>query len=130
MIVNDKALVALTPTADQSDSEGLFVEASGLNAAVVNNAADIPLGVIIDGEPTTGKSTIAISGAYSGIVTVKVAPTSPGAINRGTYLTLRNDGTVQADAGSGARVRVARALEAGAANELIQAILTEPLALT
>jgi hypothetical protein len=129
MIVNNQATLALTPTADQSDLEGYFVEVSGANVAVCNAATDIPLGVIIDGEPTTGKSTIAVSGAFGGIVTVKVAATSPGTINRGTYLTLRADGTVQADAGSGARVRVARALESAAAGELVQAVLVEPVAL-
>ena len=130
MIVNEKALVALTPAADQSDLEGYFVEASGANVAVCNSAADLPLGVIVDGEGTTGKSTIALSDAFSGIVTVKVTGTSPGTINRGTYLTLKADGTVQADAGTGARVQVARALESGAANELIQAVLLKPQALT
>ncbi len=130
MIVNEKALVALTPAADQSELEGYFVEASGANVAVCNNAADIPLGVIVDGEPTTGKSTIALSGAYPGIVTVKVTGTSPGTIARGTMLTLKADGTVQADAGSGARVQVARALESGAAGELIQAILLQPVTLS
>lgn len=129
MLVNPQAVLALTPTADQSDFEGYFVEVSGANVAVCNNAADIPLGVILDGEPTTGKSTIALSGAFAGICTVKVTTTSPGTIARGTYLTLKADGTVQADAGTGARVRVARALESGAAGELIQAILLAPLAL-
>jgi hypothetical protein len=36
---------------------------------------------------------------------------------------------VQADAGTGSRVRVARALESGAANELIDAYLVEPVTL-
>ena len=130
MIVNEKAILALTPTTDQSDLEGYFVEASGANVAVVNSAADIPLGVIVDGEPTTGKSTIALSGAYAGIVTVKATATAPGTINRGTFLTLKSDGTVQADAGSRARVQVARALESAAAGELFQAILLQPVTLS
>jgi hypothetical protein len=130
MIVNDKALLALTPTTDQSALEGYFVEASGLNVAVVNSAADIPLGVIIDGEGTDGKSTIALSESFAGIVTVKVTGTAPGTINRGTYLTLKADGTVQADAGTGSRVQVARALESAVANELVQAVLFKPQALS
>jgi hypothetical protein len=129
MLVNSQALVALTPAADQSELEGYFVEVSGNTVAVCNSAADLPLGVIIDGEPTTGKSTIAIGDAFSGIVTVKVTGTAPGTINRGTYLTLKADGTVQADAGAGARVQVARALESAAAGELIQAVLLKPQAL-
>lgn len=130
MIVNEKALVALTPTADQSALEGYFVENSSGSAAVCNSAADTPLGVIVDGEDTTGKSTIAIADAYQGIVTVKVTATSPGTIGLGVYGTLKADGTVQADAGTGARVQVCRFLETGAAGELVKAVLCKPLALT
>lgn len=118
----DHGVIALTPTADQSSSRGYFVEASSGSAAIVNAATDDAIGVIVDGQPTTGRSSIALCG--SGLVAkVKVTGTSPGTIALGTYLTVKSDGTVQADAGSGGRVRVARALEAGAANELIDAIL-------
>jgi hypothetical protein len=124
----DSGIIALTPTADQSSSRGLFVEASSGSAAICNAAADLPIGVIVDGAPTTGKSSIAVAPGL--IVKVKVTGTSPGTIALGTYLTLKNDGTVQADAGSGSRVQVARALEAGAANELIEAVLLPPLTLS
>lgn len=121
----EQGVIALTPTADHTDSRGYFVEASSGSAAIVNAATDIPLGVIVDGQPTTGKSSIAVSPGL--IVKVKVTGTSPGTINLGTFLTVKNDGTVQADGGSGARVQVARALESGAANELIDAVLITPV---
>lgn len=124
----DNGVIALTPTADQRNYRGYFVEASSGSAAIVNSAADLPLGVIVDGGDTTGKSSIAI--APGPIAMVKVTGTSPGTINLGTYLTVKNDGTVQADAGTGSRVQVARALESGAANELIAAVLIPPLALS
>ena len=124
-----EAIIPLEPAADQTGLEGYFVENSSGKAAVCNNAADIPLGVILEGQPTSGRSSIALPACHR-IVKVKVTGTSPGTIALGTYLTLKADGTVQADAGSGARVRVARALEAGAANELISAYLLEPTALS
>lgn len=124
----DSAIIALTPTADQTSSRGYFVEASSGSAAIVNAATDLPIGVIVDGQPTTGKSTIAVGIGL--LVKVKVTGTSPGTINLGTYLTVKNDGTVQADAGSGNRVQVARAMESGAANELIDAVLLQPVSLS
>lgn len=126
MIVHNQAVISLTPTADHSSLEGYFVTASAGSAALVTAATDIPLGVILDGEPTTGRDTIALNDGFSGIVTVKVTGTSPGTIALGTYLTLKSDGTVQADAGTGARVQVARAMQSGAASELIHAVLIKP----
>lgn len=131
MIPRTNALLALSPTADQTNKEGCFVELSNGNVAICNAAADIPFGLIVDGAPTSGKSSVAVcAGGYSGTVKVKVAATSPGTINLGTMLTLTADGSVKADAGSGARVQVAQALEAGAADELIEAVLIRPTALS
>lgn len=129
MIVKDQAVIARTPAADQTGKEGYFVENSSGNVSVCNSAADIPLGVITDGAATTGKSSVALPN-FGGTVKVKVTDTSPGTINQGTYLTLKSDGTVQADAGTGARVQVARALESGAAGELIEAVLINPVTLS
>lgn len=129
MISRSTAVIPLTPTADHTGKEGYFVENSSGSAAIVNAATDIPIGVITEGGETTGKSAIAVP-AFGGIVKVKVTDTSPGTITLGTYLTVKSDGTVQADAGTGSRVRVARAVEAGAAGELIDAYLMEPVALS
>lgn len=129
MQVKANAIIALTPAADQSANEGYFVEIDGSgNAAVCNSATDIPLGVIVDGEPTTGKSSIAVATGFSGTVLVKCSAT-PGAIVRGSYLVLDGTtlGAVKLDPGTGARTRVARALEAGSAGGLIEAVLVDPV---
>lgn len=127
-LVYDSGIISLTPTADQTGSRGIFVEASSGSAAIVNAATDLPIGVIVDGALTTGKSSIAVG--IGMVVPVKVTGTSPGTIALGTYLTVKSDGTVQADAGSGNRVQVARALESGAANEIIAAVLLQPVSLS
>jgi len=126
MISRSEAIIPANHVADFTGLEGYFVETAAGADTIVNAAADIPLGVILEGMPKA--STIATPN-FGGVVKVKVTGTSPGTIARGTYLTVKDDGTVQADAGTGARVRVARALEAGAAGELIDAYLIEPTAL-
>ncbi|MCZ7593112.1 MAG: hypothetical protein M5U15_13685 [Kiritimatiellae bacterium] len=123
----DKAVVVIEPAADHREKEGFFVLASG---ALPSDAAGIPLGVIVQGENTDGRDTVATAG-FGGTVTVKLSA-SPGAVSLGTYLVLDGTtlGAAKADLGSGNRVRVARALEPGVAGELIEAYLVEPTALT
>ncbi len=125
----DKAIVAMTPTADHREKRGFFVTAAaGLAALVVTPATDDPYGVILDGEDTTGKDSVALCGGNAGPVKVKLAA-APGTVVAGTRLQLSatTAGTAGADAGTGARVVCARALEAGEANELIMAILLAPI---
>lgn len=118
----------MTPNETHVDKEGYFVKSSSAGVAALCTAAtDIPVGCIVEGEATTGLSSIAVCDAGE-IVRVKVH-SSTGTIIAGTYLTVTSTGTVIADAGSGNRVRVARALESGAANELIEAVLIYPLAI-
>lgn len=122
-LVRTNGIIPMTPAADQTGKEGYFVEVSSGEAAVVNAATDVPLGVILYGEDTDGQSAIGIPGALAGTVRVKLG----GAVTAiGTKLQLEADGTVIADAGSGARVLVAKALETGAEDELIEAALIEP----
>jgi len=117
-----------TPSADHSDKRGYFVVNSSGNAALSSAATDVPLGAIVDGSPVSGKDAVAISGTGA-IVKVKCHSTA-GTIVAGTYLILHTDGTVKADTGSGNRVQVARALEAGADSALIDAVLINPVALS
>jgi hypothetical protein len=121
-------VVPFTPTTDQTALRGYFVVNSSGNAAVSASAADLPLGVITDGSPTSGKSAIALSGSGA-IAKVKLHSTA-GTINPGTFLVLHSDGTAKADPATGARVQVARAIEAGANSALIDAILITPVALS
>lgn len=128
MIARDSQLLALTPTADHTGKEGYAVKNSSGSAALVSGATDTPIGVITDGSTTAGKDSVALPG-YSGTVKVKLNGT-PGTVNAFTYLTIAADGTFKADAGTGSRVRFAQALESGSADELIEARLLEPSALS
>jgi hypothetical protein len=121
-------VLPFTPTADHTDKRGFAVVNSSGNAALSASATDIPLGVIVDGQPTTGKSSVAINGTGA-IVKVKLHSTA-GTINPGTYLVLHTDGTGKADPGTGNRVQYARALEAGANSALIDAVLINPISLS
>lgn len=129
MIARQNAVLPLPAAADHTGLEGYFIELDSGEAAVCNSAADIPFGIILTGGPSSD-AVATCAGGFAGTVKVKVTGTSPGTIVAGTMLTLKADGTVQADAGSGARVQVAQALEAGAAGELIEAVLIKPVALT
>lgn len=125
MIARSLAIIVGIHAADFTGLDGYFVESAAGADTVSNAATDIPLGVITEG--LTVGSSIATP-AFSGTVKVKLHSTA-GAVVRGSYLVLHTDGTVKLDPGSGARVRVARALEAGANSELIEAYLIEPTAL-
>lgn len=128
-LVKNRALLALTPYADQTLKEGYAVKAqSDGTVAVVSSTTDVPFGVLVDGGATTGKSTVAIAaGGFAGTVRVKLG-SSPGTVLMGTNLQVNADGTAKADALTGTRVVFAQAMEAGAANELIEAVLFKPLA--
>lgn len=123
MIARNTAIIPLTPLADHTGLEGYFVLATG---AVVSSATStLPLGVITEGQPTTGKDSVALHN-FGGTVKVKLGAT-PGSVVAGSSLVLQADGTTKLDPGTGtARIRVARALEAGVAQELIEAVLVDP----
>lgn len=118
MLRKDIALLAFTAASDQSTKDGYFVDHSGV---IVTDANVVPAGVIVDGQTEGGVTTVALMAAGS-LVTVKVGATT-AAIVAGTSLQLNADGTVRAAIGTG-RV-VAIALEAGTANERIEATLLQ-----
>ena len=126
MIARESQLLSLTPTADHSGLEGYAVKNSSGNAALIVSAtATVPIGVITEGNATTGKDSIALPG-FNGTVKVKLS-SSPGTVNAFTVLQIAADATAHADAGTGARILFAVALEAGAADELIEARLINPI---
>lgn len=125
-IIKEQAILALTPNEDQTSKEGYFVTFSSGKAALSTSATDEVIGVLIDGETTSAKSSVALNGAFSGVVKVKLQ----AGVTQGDYLVLHTNGTVKTDPGTGARRRVARALETGIANELIDAVIMFPVALT
>jgi hypothetical protein len=114
-----------TPAADYTGKEGYFVKATGTGDTVTlcTGVTDSPFGVITEGGPTTGKISVAvIGGGLAGTVRVKLSDV-PGTVVFGSLLELHTtDGTVALSDG-GSETIVARALQAGAANELIEAVL-------
>ncbi|MFH0907187.1 MAG: hypothetical protein V1929_00290 [bacterium] len=120
--VKDNAIVAITPATDHSTKEGYFVETSSGNAEVCNAATDLPTGVIVDGEVAAGKDSVALMN-YAGTVHAKLS----GTVAALAKLQLAADGTLVTDAGSGARVLVAQALEAGVSGDLIEVALYGPI---
>lgn len=122
MKIKDNAIVAITPASDHSEKEGYFVETSSGSAEVVNAATDLPTGVIVDGEVAAGKDSVALMN-FAGTVHVKLS----GTVAALAKLQLAADGTVITDAGTGARVVVAQALEAGVSGDKIEAALYGPV---
>ena len=129
-IARENAVITLTPAADQTGKEGYLVDVDATEkATLIDATTDLPFGVILEGSPTTGRSSVAVAaGGFKGTVRLKLG-SAPGAVKAGTILQTNNDGTVKADAGSGSRVLIGQALESGAANELIEAILFKPISL-
>jgi hypothetical protein len=119
-------VISVPGAADLTGKKGFFVEIASGEISLCNAVTDLPLGVLGEGDAVAG--SVILPNA-PGSVFVKLSA-SPGTVAAGTYLTLVAGGTAAADAGTGARVQVARALEAGAANELIEAMLLEPKALS
>jgi len=119
------AVVAMTPNEDQAGKEGYAVKVSSGKAALCTADTDVPIGVVLDGEGTSGKSAVAVCDACAGTVRVKLDGT-PGTVGMGTYLTISATGTFKA-AVSG-KTQCARALESGSADELIEAVLHRPVA--
>jgi len=130
MIARAEQVIPITPDADHTGLEGYFIDIDGGESSLSDTVTVAPFGVILEGGKTNGKDSIATPG-FGGTVKVKVTGTAPGAIVLGSGLKLAaEDGTVKLDGGTGGGVRVAIALEAGAANELIEARLVEPQVLS
>lgn len=121
--VRDLAIVPMTPTADHSTNKGYLVTNSSGSAAL-NTSATVPaLGVILDGEPTSGQDSIALLGGNHGTVKLKAG----GTIAKFAKVQQKTDGTVQTDAGTGARVIVGVAMESAVSGDLFEAMLIYPI---
>jgi len=127
MIVKKEAIVAITPAADHSAYEGYFVSLTAGKTVVLSSAtAVIPFGIILDGETTAGQDSIGVCGGSFGSALVKLS----GTVAVGDSLQLHTDGSCVVDAASGARIVVAKALQAGDAGELIEAVILTPVQYT
>lgn len=123
LFARENGVIRLVPNETHLDKEGYAVVVSSGKAALVTGDTNIPLGVILDGEATTGYSSIAICESPGGMVRVKLDAT-PGTVAVGTYLTITSTGTFRAT--TSGDTCCARALESGAADELIEAALFRP----
>jgi hypothetical protein len=127
-LARTNAILPFEAAADLTGQVGRFVVLTAGTVALVSSTAHKPFGVLL----TDGKAgeivTVAVgAGGLAGVIRVKLAASVGWP---GTDLQLTADGRVQTDAGSGARIVVAQALESGAADELIEAVLFRPVTLT
>jgi hypothetical protein len=127
-LARTNAILSFEAAADLTGYVGHFVVLAAGKAALVGSATTKPLGVLLTDGKAGERVSVAIgAGGLAGTIRVKLAATVSTA---GIDLQLTADGRVQTDAGSGARTVVAQSLEPGAVDELIEAVLFRPVALT
>jgi hypothetical protein len=119
------AIVPFTPSASQEDMEGYLVDLAG-NTATISSSASVPAkGVILEGQDTTGVSSVGILGGIAAPVRLRAG----GTIAKGAEVQQNTDGTVITDAGNGnARLIVGVALEAAVTGQLFDAVTHTPIA--
>ena len=115
-LTRDAAIFALTPAADQTGKEGYAVKIVAGEAAI-STAHNGNFGVILDGETTAGKSTVASMAGASGTVKVKLS----GTVALGDKLMIHTDGTWKAHTSTNNVSGMA--MEAVTSTELVEAAL-------
>jgi hypothetical protein len=109
---------------DFTNKEGYFFKiASNTKATPIAATTDVPYGVVLDG--SQGTVEISALPSVGGPAPVKVK-LGAAVTDLSKDLTIKADGTVESDDGAGARVVVARPLETGDTDELIDALLVFP----
>ncbi len=127
-LARSNAILSVEANADLTGHVGRFVILTAGKAALVTTAAQKPFGVLLTDGKAGERVTVAVgAGGLAGSVRVKLATS---VLAPATDLQLNASGGVQPDAGTGARVIVAQALESGGINELVEAVLIRPVALT
>ena len=116
-LTRDTAIFALTGAVDLTDYVGYAVKIVAGEAALAT-AHNGNFGVILDGETTAGKSTVASMAGASGTVKVKLS----GTVAVGGSLMVHTDGTWKAHTSTNNVSGVA--MEAGVSTELVEAALT------
>lgn len=107
---------------DFTDDEGKLVKENS-GALALNDSATVPArGVVLEGGTAAQNSSIGSLGLLEGAPRVKLG----GAVAKFQQIQQKDDATLEADAGSGARVVVGFALEAGASGDLVKAVLFTP----
>ena len=119
----DNRIIPVTPAASHVGKEGYAVVADGAGAAAVSTSGtDLPIGPIVSGSDTTGKSSVALPGSR---VPVKLG----GTVKALDPLKLHTDGTYIKNA-AGARTICAVAMQDGVAGDLCEAFILPPIPLS
>jgi hypothetical protein len=126
-IIRDNAIIPQTPAADYSSKRGYLVTFASGTATVSSSATTVARGVILEGNDTTAgyateKVSIAVLGAVRGTIPMRLS----GTVAAGDLLIQSTDGTVVTDTGSGSRVIVGVALQAGVTGENIEVASITP----
>jgi len=128
-LVRTNAILPFEAASDLTGQVGRFVVPSASDKVIlVSSPTEKPLGVLLTDGKQGDRVSVAIgAGGLAGTVRVKLASVVSGP---GVDLQITSHGHVVADTGSGARVLVAQSLESGTVDELIEAVLFRPVALT
>lgn len=120
------AVVSKVPNEDHREKKGCFVNLTNDLATLCIADTDLPFGLILDGENTDGRSSLAIPGGNVGPCFVKAG----GVCTEGSFGQLVYGKGAKNDAGSGNRTIVCRFLESGVEDDLVKAVLLNPEART
>jgi hypothetical protein len=128
--LRQSGIFSLAPAADYSGKKGYLVGHDGTTATVSASATTRAKGVIIEANKgndyTKEKVTVALLGSVEGTVPMCAG----GAIAAGDWVQQDSDGQVLTDAGTGSRVIVGQALEAGVAGDIIEVAPCTPTPLS
>jgi hypothetical protein len=114
-LTRDTALFSFASAADLTDKEGYAVEVESGKVELWDGTGTL-FGVVVDGDTTSGRNTVATFAGASGTVKVKLN----GTVSAGNLLEIESGGTFIARASNDA---YAMAIEDGVADELIEAAL-------
>jgi len=114
-LTRDTALFSFASAADLTDKEGYAVEVESGKVELWDGTGDL-FGVIVDGDTTSGRNTVASFAGASGTVKVKLN----GTVSAGDLLEAESGGTfIKRSSGDA----TAMAIEDGTATELVEAAL-------
>ena len=114
-LTRDTALFSFASAADLTDKEGYAVEVESGKVELWDGTGTL-FGVVVDGDTTSGRNTVATFAGASGTVKVKLN----GTVSAGNLLEIESGGTFIARSSNDA---YAMAIEDGVADELIEAAL-------
>ena len=112
-------LISATAGGTLTDKEGYFVKQSSGTVVIEAAATDRPAGELVAGAASGSEVSLALPGS---IELVKLN----GTVAKHQEIQVESDGSVIANAGSGARCVVGQMLEAGVSGDLKRALIYSP----